>query len=106
MQKNIKILNSFITGAIIAVVFIILITIIAEFSPDTKFFLKNTFTHHWIGKSVLSLIIFIAASLIFWIISAKTDIKKICANIRILIFSVAAGSLAILLFFVYETFYK
>lgn len=106
MQKNIKILNSFIISAAVAVIFVAFITIISELLPDIKSFLKNNFTHHWAGKSVLSLIIFIAASLIFLIIPAKTDIKKICADIKILIFSMAAGSLAILLFFVYETFWR
>lgn len=105
-MKNIKILNSFILGAIAVIIFVVAIIIFAELLPDIKSFLKNNFTHHWIGKSVLSLVIFFVASLIFWIIPAKADIKKICVNIRIFIFSIIGGSLTILLFFVYETFYK
>lgn len=106
MQKNIKILNSFIIGAITAVIFVAAVTIFSELAPDIKSFLKNTFTHHWVGKSVLSLMIFLVASLIFWVIPAKIDIKKIRAEIRILIFSAAMGSLAVFIFFVYETFWK
>lgn len=44
--------------AALTIIFITALTIIAELHPPTKDWLQTTFTHHWIGKSVLALVVF------------------------------------------------
>ncbi len=61
--KKIQYINSFALGAILAVIFIAIATIGGELHSPFKQWLKLTFFHHWIGKGVLSLIIFFAIGL-------------------------------------------
>lgn len=47
-----------------AIILITVITITGEYYAPLKDWLKNVFTHHWLGKGALAIIIFILISLI------------------------------------------
>lgn len=49
-------------SASVTIVFIMAITITADFQPAFKDWLKETFTHHWVGKGILAVVIFILAA--------------------------------------------
>ena len=42
----------------LTIIFITALTIVAELHVPTKDWLQTTFTHHWIGKSILALVLF------------------------------------------------
>lgn len=90
-------------ASLISVVYIALITIMGELFEPLKNFLKNTFWHHWLGKSIVLAAIFALSAIIFSKTkseSEKTD-EKYLAAISWLSF---LGALAIFVFFSYEYF--
>lgn len=53
-----KFLQAAAVGSMVASVLIAALTIVGEEWAPLKDWLKNTFTHHWLGKSVLSIVAF------------------------------------------------
>ena len=103
MENNkIKIIHSAVCGAIAAVIFIIVVTIVADVYLPLKDWLKNIFTHHWIGKSILSVVIFIVAGGISLILPIQPKEEKINKSLKILVWLLIVGVLAIFSFFIYE----
>jgi hypothetical protein len=90
-------------GTITAVIFITIITIAADLYLPLKNWLADTFYHHWIAKGVLSIIIFLIAGFLLWILPIRADEEKIGRLLKILSWLLIVGALAIFLFFVYET---
>ncbi len=94
-------------GAIAAVIFIVLIVMIADLIPDLKNWLMNTFFHHWVGKSVLSLAIFAAMSFVFYIFPCvQSGIEKTKKLLSCLFWVSICSAIAIFLFFVWEAFLR
>lgn len=86
-------------ATLVSLIYIPLITIGGELYKPLKDFLKNTFWHHWLGKSVILIALFILAALVFQKSSEKeNDSQKI---ITIIVLSLLGGS-AIFIFFVFE----
>ena len=56
--------SAFISAALVAV-FVVGITIYGELYTPLKDWLKVNFSHHWVGKSVLSAILFLALFISF-----------------------------------------
>lgn len=102
MEKELKVIHSIICASIAAVIFIIAITIIADLYLPIKDWLKDIFTHHWIGKSILSLVIFIIFGIISFFLPIKTNEEKISKLLKILFWILIIGTLAIFMFFIYE----
>lgn len=55
----------------IAVISVVLLTLSSELHPPLKNWLASNFSHHWIGKSVLSFLIFAVFMIIFQIFKLK-----------------------------------
>lgn len=102
MEKRIKIFQSFTLSAIITILFITAITVVSELLPLFKSFLKSTFTHHWIGKSILSILVFLAGALIFLILPVKSNLSRANLLLQGLVIVVVLSFLVILGFFSYE----
>jgi preprotein translocase subunit SecY len=58
-EKRLKIIYSFTVSAIFTVIFIAIATVLSELYHPFKSWLAETFTHHWIGKGVLAVIVFL-----------------------------------------------
>lgn len=101
-----KIVRAAIIGAISTLIFIVAITIMADLVPDIKDMLKNAFTHHWVGKSVLSVIFFILISMIAYFGITNPDDTTLPAMLRLLSCFAILGTMLIYGFFVYEAFFK
>ena len=56
-KKN-KIISSFAIAGVVAIVFIVFATIFGELYSPFKDWLKVIFNHHWIGKGIISIVIF------------------------------------------------
>lgn len=107
MENNkFKIIHLTICGAIAAVIFITVITIAADLYLPLKEWLKNIFSHHWIGKGILSIVIFIVAVFIGWFLPITANEDKLNKVLKLLSFSIISGIVLIFLFFIYEAVWK
>jgi len=84
-NTKLKIIYSVAFGTIAAVIFITAVTIGADLYLPLKGWLKNVFSHHWVGKS-----------------SGQASEEKINKALKVLIWTVILGSLAIISFFIWE----
>ena len=98
MKFNIKALT---ISTIVTVISITLITIIGELSEPFKNLLKDTFGHHWIAKSVFSLVLFIG---LYCLLSKINDYKFYKNQAREVTIAVILSSLVLLLFFTWHFF--
>ena len=101
-NTKLKIIYSVAFGTIAAVIFITAVTIGADLYLPLKGWLKNVFSHHWVGKSVLSAVIFGAVAFLTMIFSGQASEEKINKALKVLIWTVILGSLAIIGFFIWE----
>ena len=93
-----RITTSVVAGSIVAVFSIILMTVFAEVNPDFKKWLATSFTHHWIGKSVMSIAVFLVTTIIFTIFN-KLFKNKLVLLLWVLIIIASLGVLSLLAFF-------
>jgi len=105
-NTKLKIIYAATLGTIAVVVFIVAITIGADLYLPLKDWLKNVFSHHWVGKSVLSAIIFGVIAFLTMIFSGQASEEKINKALKILIWLVILGSPAIIGFFIWEALLK
>ena len=102
MPSNYKLIRSAALGAILSIVAVTVITIAGELYAPLKDWLKSVFTHHWLGKSIISVAVFV----VFWIIGMATfraDEDKTRQSISVL-FSVAVlCTFALAGFFIYHS---
>lgn len=101
-DNKLKLICSFTRSAIIAIVFVAAATILAELYTPFKDFLKSNFYHHWVGKSVIALGIFVAGGPLCYLIPHKPEIKRLAVCFWVLSIAAILGTLAIFGFFVYE----
>jgi|SRR3990172_7632185 len=103
MNKD-KLVLSIIKSAIITIIFIALITIGADLYVPLKDWLKATFSHHWVGKGILSAILFAVLIVIFNFVIKDSSIKKVTKKLYILFWVTGLSGAAIVAFFLWETF--
>ena len=103
MNKD-KLVLSIIKSAIITIIFIALITIGADLYVPLKDWLKVTFSHHWVGKGILSAILFAVLIVIFNFVIKDSSIKKVTKKLYILFWVTGLSGAAIVAFFLWETF--
>jgi hypothetical protein len=83
------------------IVFVVLSTILAELVPSFKSLLAGGFGHHWIAKSDLSVILFIAVALFF---ARKEDPEDVTPLVRGVLFHAVLGALLIFFFYLLHYF--
>lgn len=103
-QKKIDDTANMLIGASVAVVFIAAATIGGELYMPIKDWLASIFSHHWIGKGVLAMLVFIVASGLSN--RRETRITDIEDFIAMLFWISFLSALAIAGFFGYEVFLK
>lgn len=96
-----------ITASICAIFFITAMTLAADLVPPLKNWLAATFSHHWIGKSVLSVAVFLV---VFW--ASKSNSSRAmredttAALLRTAVWFAIVGALVMFVFFLYEGLWK
>lgn len=107
-MKKLRFINSFVLSGIATVIFIAALTIAAELFAPLKDWLKNTFSHHWVGKSILSIMVLLIGSIAFQYCPSKfcriDNLSTFGRNLRILSWISAIAAIAIFGFFVFEYF--
>lgn len=104
MQKQIKLLHSLVCAAGVTVFFIAGITISAELFTPIKDWLKTTFSHHWLGKGALSLLLFSAITIAGYFWNFTADARGIAKRTMLLFFVSSFSAIVLLLFCGYEAF--
>lgn len=97
-------MKKYFIAAIVSIIYIPLITIASELYAPLKDLLKNIFWHHWLGKSVVLIILFIAVTFISGALlpAREEDNIKDSKFLTGAFWSAALSALAILLFFMIE----
>lgn len=90
-------------AALLALLYIPLITVVAELNKPLKDFIAATFWHHWLGKGVILVGLMVIFSLIFGR-TKETTTKQDEKFLMTLMVLTVIGGLSILGFFTYEYF--
>ncbi len=101
-HKNVHTVYAFALSASVTVLFIAVLTIWADLYAPLKDWLKTMFTHHWIGKSVLSAALFLILGGMIGLMVSKPDENKIATALWILVGASIVSTLAIWIFYLIE----
>jgi uncharacterized protein YacL len=104
VDKHFRTLYAFAISASVTVLSIAIITIWADLYAPLKDWLKAMFTHHWIGKSVLSAALFLILGGVIGLLVSKVDENKIATALWWLVGCSIIATLAIWGFYLIETF--
>ncbi len=63
-------------GTITVSILVTLLTIVGEEWAPLKDWLKNTFSHHWLGKSYLSCALFIVTTIVMYPFTKNTSVSR------------------------------
>ena len=100
--KNVEaILPSTMLAATLSVILVVVLTVVGELYAPLKNFLKDSMYHHWVGKGVWSVILFVLATSILYPIFKR---RPVSAGLFIGLLNIAliVGSVILFVFFVYE----
>ncbi len=89
-------------GAIAAIILTVAITIGGELYAPLKDWLKTTFTHHWLGKSVISVAVFAVILFITKFLPVPESEERIARLISILALVAILGTFSLIGFYTYE----
>ncbi|MBI2046170.1 MAG: hypothetical protein HYT28_02020 [Parcubacteria group bacterium] len=104
VQKKIDKTANILIGASVAVVFIAVVTIGGELYTPIKDWLAGVFSHHWIGKGILTMLVFVIASILPY--TREATVASLARLTAVLFFISLCSALAIAGFFGYEIFIK
>lgn len=88
----------------LTVIFVTIITVVAELTPSFKDFLKNLSGHHWTSKSIISVAFYIIVTVLLYLVSRNIETRKIGAHIALATWTALLGILALLLFYTAHNF--
>ena len=95
-----SILSAIIISSILALADIVFLTIFGELNQGFKSWLTGTFSHHWIGKSVISVIVFMVSVPIFYILRLRNVNTTVIIWLLVAVVNLSFGIL--LAFFLFE----
>ncbi len=99
-DKNIKITSAALISAALVAVFVAVITVYADIYAPLKDWLKVNFYHHWVGKGILSAILFLASFIGF--LFKNPNEKFLNFSLKLAFWLAIISSAAILIFYLYE----
>lgn len=107
MEKKLRLVSSVISSSVLAVVFVTVITISGETYAPLKNWLASTFTHHWLGKSVLTAGVFVIVTIILTIIPYRETSTSFSLGRRIqrLNLVTVVATAALVGFFIYHYYF-
>lgn len=104
MDRKTQLLDAAVTGAIVAALFIVVITIAGELYSPLKDLLREEHYHHWVGKGIWSSIAFVLASIVYFFGFKSIGEGRTPKLLKILSWMLLLGTLILLAFFIYEFF--
>ena len=97
-----RIVNAFLISAVIAIAAVVALTIVGELYTPLKDSLKAVFSHHWVGKGVLSFAGFYLLGLLLIPLSGRGS-REITTLLYVLFWVALLGALSVIGFYYYET---
>ena len=91
-----------IVGVSVSILFLLVMTVVSELVPELKVWLTNSFSHHWVGKGVLSIAVFLVFFGLDRTYKTKITEKGLVGAVNTLNILVIFSAVLILLFFIYE----
>ena len=98
MNKS-KLIISSAYAAIITIIFVVVITIWAEFSAPLKDWLNNFSGHHWTSKSIFSVLLYAVATMVLYLSPYKHGDDRLKKTLGFLLASTVLGTVILALFF-------
>lgn len=104
MDKKTAIIKAFINGAVAAILTITLLTVAADLYSPLKDLLKQLFSHHWIAKGVIAILVFLTVGFFGWFFRAGTDggSADVAQGLKTLFWTTAFSIFIVFGFFVWE----
>ncbi len=104
MNKKTTIIKAFINGAIAAILITTLLTVVADLYVPLKDLLKQVFSHHWIGKGVIAIFIFLTIGFGGWIFRRETsgESADVARGLKTLFWTTIFSFFIIFGFFIWE----
>lgn len=94
-----------ITAAMASIIWVAASTIVGELHAPFKDWLKATLTHHWVGKSVIAIAIFVFVALVATLLSRRLTSVYVVFLLRLLVWISIIGVIAIVGFYIYKDFF-
>lgn len=91
-------------SASLTMVGLTVVTILAELQAPLKAWLTSTFTHHWLGKSILALAFFLVAWIICLVLPAKREEMHIPKYLNLLTGTSLLCALLLVGFFIWHAY--
>lgn len=101
-MNKVKLFYASSIAAVLTIVVITAVTILGELSGALKTYLAGFTGHHWLTKSLLSIVVYFAGLAVFYFLPKNTGQSAARRALMFLILIALAGSLAIFLFFVWH----
>lgn len=103
---NLKLAQTSTIGASLAVAAVVALTVAGELSPGLKDLLKQWFYHHWIGKGVIALTVYLVATAFDFFLTPDADSEGLKINLIVLTCVSLVGFVGLYGFFVFEALVK
>lgn len=94
-----KLIISSAYAAIITIIFVVVITIWAEFSAPLINWLKAFSGHHWTSKSILSVLLYLSVTIVLYLLPTKHGDDRLEKALGFLLAFTLMGVIVITLFF-------
>jgi len=98
-MEKLKLIYSSSIASSFAIVFVTLVTIVAEFNAPLKNWLKALSGHHWTSKGILSLVLYAVVLFALYFTTKNVDAKRIKSALSAMIGITVLGSLTLFIFF-------
>ena len=98
-MNKLKLIYSSSIASSLAITFVTIITIVAELKAPLKDWLKSLSGHHWTSKGILSLLLYVAATLVLYFAVKNVGSKKVKDALWAAIMTTILGSFALFTFF-------
>ena len=103
MKDNKLIIRALILSAILTIAVIVFLTIFGELNAEFKAWLTKAFFHHWIAKSIISVLGFLVSVPIFYVLKPKKISITTLIWMLVAVANLSFGTL--LAFFFLETYF-
>lgn len=95
------VVHAVVLSAILSSVFVVLVTILAELFSGLKNWLAESHGHHWVGKGIWTMILFVIFSFASYF-ALKVNVKPVSASmVRVAGHVAMIGAMLILAYFVF-----
>lgn len=89
-------------SASLAILFITGLTLVDEKTPAVRAWLTATFTHHWVGKSSLGLLVFLVAWVILRALPVRSEERQVMVYAKLLTITTIFSTVTLAVFFAIE----